>query len=113
MEDSLFTYADKYPAAAGYAKGSDTSKEAAVRLTTKKALHEIILGVLAVSPAGMTVDEMKPIVEMRLGRSFDRSTVAARFTELKSEAWGAAIVETPETRISPMNRPAHVHKINH
>ncbi len=110
----LFEHADRYPIVAGHAKGSDTSKEAADRLTDRTAIHKMILEILDHHyPLGLTVDEIKPIIEYKLRRNFDRSTIAARFTELKSAKFNCSIIETPDKRLSPMNRLAHVYKINH
>lgn len=100
----------KFPEAPGYAKNSDTSRAAAQRLTDRTFIHEKILTILKITPAGMTVDEMKPRLEIAMDRVFDRSTVAARFTELKA---AGKIAETDERRQTPMGRSATVYKIDY
>lgn len=98
-----------YPNSPGYAQGSATSKAAADSLTGHGEVASVVLR--AVRDAlnhGMTVDEAKIIVERALERDFDRSTVAARFTELKMNGM---IEETPATRPTPRGRSATVFRI--
>lgn len=99
-----------YPFTTGFAKGSATSKAAADSLQSRDAVAFAVLQALYVVGAhGYIVDEAKPIVEHALGRDFDRSTVAARFTELKEMGY---IEETSATRQTPRGRQAAVHKIS-
>lgn len=108
MEQSNFNFSARYPYEAGFSKNSDTSKEAAQKLTGKDALYEIILDLLRTVKKGFTVDEAKVLIEDRAKKEYDRSTIAARFTELKAIG---KIQETPETRKTPRGRNAHVYKI--
>lgn len=101
-------FSHQYPESPGYARRSETSREAATRLTDRDIIHDKILKILKITPAGMTVDEMKPRIEVALDREFDRSTIAARFTELKAKA---LIVETDERRQTPRGRSALVYKL--
>jgi len=57
---------------------------------------------------GLIVDESRIMVERALDRDFDRSTIAARFTELKARGM---IRETDERRQTPRGRKAAVFKI--
>lgn len=103
---------DKYPDQAGFAAGSDTSENAAEKLTMRKELHSFILVTMKTAyPDGFTVDELKVRAEVFFRRTFDRSTIAARCTEL-SDPKVAKIIATPETRLSPRKRPAHVYVMN-
>lgn len=103
---------DTYPDQPGFAAGSDTSQNAADKLTLRDELHTFISNRLEmIYPAGMTVDEMKVRVEQYFNRDFDRSTIAARFTEL-ADAKVRKIIALEETRLTPRNRPAHVYVAN-
>ncbi len=98
-----------YPNSPGYAKGSDTSKAAAESLSTHGELSFAVLrAVRNAGSIGIIVDDAKALVEDELGRSFDRSTVAARFTELKAQEM---IEETDQRRMTPRDRMATVFKI--
>ena len=107
MTHDLFDHADKYPISAGYAKDSDTSREAAHKVKDRHLIHDVIIELLVhAGKTGLTVDEAKPLVEAKLGRAMDRSTVAARFTELKA---ARRIYCLTDKRMTPMLRKAHVH----
>ena len=99
-----------YPDNPGYAQKSETSKQAASRLTCQSELHILILSELSDHGAtGLIVDEALPIVINKMQRHFDRSTVAARFTEMKI----MGLIETSDlTRLTPKNRSASVFVIN-
>lgn len=98
-----------YPQSPGYAKNSDTSKAAAHALTGHGAVSSAVLRAIRdAGNHGMIVDEAKIIIERVFERDFDRSTVAARFTELKE---GGMIEETNATRPTPRGRQATVFKI--
>lgn len=100
-----------YPNSPGYARNSDTSREAADRLTSKKALVDLIVNYLEHHQIydGSTVDEAVVFCQQHLERKFDRSTIAARFTELEAQG---VIVRTNDTRQSARGRRAavYVHK---
>ena len=82
---NLFDHAEKYPQSPGYAKGSETSREAAQRLTSRDAIAEIVLSAVDSSGKfGVTVDEVRPKVEASLGTK-ERTSIAARFTELEAQ----------------------------
>lgn len=72
-----------YPHTAGYAKNSETSKEAAESVYDREGLQFSVMAILFNNPLGLVVDDVKMVVEKIKGRTFDRSTIAARFTELK------------------------------
>lgn len=96
-----------YPNTPGHAAGSATSQAAAETLYDREGLHFFILAMLYTNPAGFTVDEVKGSLEEAKGRDFDRSTVAARFTELKAKEM---IADTNETRTSNRGKSATVWK---
>ncbi len=97
-----------YPETPGFAKHSETSKEAADLLTNKDELQGFIINYLQHSCiyGGSTVDEAKDRCEQHFERTFDRSTIAARFTELTEEG---VIVLTSEKRLTPRRRKAGVY----
>jgi hypothetical protein len=97
-----------YPHSPGFAANSDTSREAADRLTSKDELQGFILNYLqhGCIYTGSTVDEAKERCESHFERTFDRSTIAARFTELTEEG---LIVLTAEKRLTPRRRKAGVY----
>lgn len=96
-----------YPHSPGFAAGSETSQEAAERLTSKDELCGLIKRhLLEQVYNGSTVDEAKVYCEAQAGRDFDRSTVAARFTEL-TEAGEIAL--STEKRLTPKRRNAGVY----
>lgn len=98
-----------YPNTPGFAKWSDTSKEAADLLTDKPQIWYCILNAIKSSNNhGLTVDEVKPMVQWLMQRDFDRSTIAARFTEMKELGY---LEETDERRPTPRGRSATVFKI--
>ena len=83
---NLFNHADKYPNSAGYAKGSETSKEAAQKLTSREIISESVLHLVdAAAQFGITVDEARIRIENMLDKDFERSTIAARFSELTKQ----------------------------
>ena len=80
---NLFEHAEKYPREAGYAKGSETSREASEKLTSKQAISDAVLRLVDGSGAfGITVDDAREKIEVILNKKFERSTIGARFTEL-------------------------------
>lgn len=109
-----------YPDTPGFAAGSETSREAATRLTSKEELHSTILtymGQMTVvtlngqrytvgGEQGLTGDEALVVCQEMLGRTFDRGTIAARFTELKA---AGLIFETAGRRKSLRGRSSAVH----
>lgn len=98
-----------YPNTPGFAKGSDTSREAAEQLTDKpKIWWSILNSIKSANSHGLTVDEVKPMIQWLMQRDFDRSTVAARFTEMKELGY---LEETDERRPTPRGRSATVWKI--
>lgn len=111
---------NSYPETPGYVEGSETSREAATRLTPKEELHSTILTYMGQQTVitlngqrytvgmeqGLTGDEALVACQELLGRTFDRGTIAARFTELKHEG---LIVETAGRRPSLRGRSAAVH----
>lgn len=104
---NLFEYANKYPNSAGYAKNSETSKMAADQLRTKTFIREYVLSLLMRHGAhGLTPDEAKAIIERETNQSFDRTTIAARFTELKA---ADRIKLSGARRPTPRGRMAEVH----
>lgn len=96
-----------YPETPGYSRHSKTSKEASKKLKSKDALYSLILNhMVSVNTYGSTVDEMLAVCEKQHNRSYDRSTIAARFTELELSK---RIVKTNKTRKTPRNRNATVY----
>lgn len=96
-----------YPDTPGYARDSDTSREAAEKLTGKEFLHRHIVNFLTSKGThGATVDETKELLEEKTRREYDRSTIAARFTELEA---AGRIVRTEATRKSARGRRASVY----
>lgn len=104
----LFEHAEKYPNGPGYARGSDTSREAAERLTARTFIHDAVIELLEGRADGLIVDEVRAVMERRLGRKFDRTTIGARFTELEKLG---RIIKTDEKRQTPMGRNAAVYKL--
>lgn len=80
MQSDLFS--NPYPENPGYAKNSNTSFQAAEKLTGKDILYDVIIDYLRAHPEGATVDDLKIVCEDKMDRDYDRSTIAARFTEL-------------------------------
>lgn len=97
-----------YPNTPGHAAGSATSQAAAETLYDREGLHFFVLSCLYMTPSGLIVDEVKLQLEHEKGRTFDRSTVAARFTELKAQEM---IIETADTRTSNRGKAASVWKL--
>ena len=98
-----------YPNSPGYAQGSATSKAAAEALSGHGEISSAVLrAVRDAGSHGLIVDEGKIIIERALERDFDRSTIAARFTELKILG---LIEETNQRRKTPRERMAAVFKI--
>lgn len=97
-----------YPASPGFAAGSETSKGAADALTGRDAAQREVLKALYHHRDGLIVDEIKIVIEKTMGREFDRSTVAARCTELEARL---LIHATEGRRMSARNRPAAIYKI--
>lgn len=97
-----------YPNSPGYAKGSATSKAAADSLPDLTPMCRDILKELYTRPNGLIVDEVKQGLELSSLRTFDRSTIAARFTELTERSF---IKETEYTRKTPRGRQATVYVI--
>lgn len=83
---TLFDYANRYPRAPGFQKNSDTSREAARRLTSRETIEAEVMGLVQQSGAhGITVDEARQVIEGSLGKAFERTSIAARFTELEAQ----------------------------
>lgn len=83
---TLFDYANRYPRGPGFQKNSDTSREAAKRLTSRESIETEVIKLVEESGAhGVTVDEARDIIQRRLGREFERTSIGARFTELESQ----------------------------
>lgn len=98
-----------YPDTPGYARHSDTSKEAAENLTGKDALYSTILNYMrGLGYFGAIVDEALEVCEKCHARSYDRSTIAARFTELEAQG---RIMRTNQTRKTARNRNASVYVV--
>lgn len=98
-----------YPNSPGYARKSDTSREAAESLSGHRELSLTVLKVIyAAANHGLIVDEAKVIVERAMERDFDRSTIAARFSELKNQGY---IEETAERRKTQRQKNATVFRI--
>lgn len=97
-----------YPQSPGYAKGSDTSKAAAESLYNRDGLHFSVLQALYSAPNGLIVDQVKFIMQKAMNREFDRSTIAARFTELET----AGMITSTELRgVTLRGKPATIYKI--
>lgn len=97
-----------YKNSAGYATGSDTSRQAAQSLFQRGSLQFEVLKALYENHAGMVVDDA--LIHMRnvMKRDFDRSTIGARFTELKD----AGLIEATSGRgITARGKSAVVYKI--
>lgn len=94
-----------FPHSPGFARNSDTSRQAAETLSNKDKMQRLIIEYMGIMPGGITPDEAKSYLERILDREFDRSTVAARFTELKELG---RIIETAERRKTPRGKPAAV-----
>lgn len=96
-----------YPEDAGYAKNSDTSREAAEMLTDRTQIQNYVVRKIGnAGQNGMTVDEMKVAAEEYFRRGFDRSTIAARFTELEADK---RIVKSNLKRKTPRKRWAYAY----
>ena len=98
-----------YPNSPGYASGSATSRMAAEQLTGR---GEIVMAVLrrlyVAANTGRTVDELKASIEATMERTFDRTTIGARVTELQALGY---VQPTNDTRKTPRGRQATVFKI--
>lgn len=96
-----------YPEDAGYAKNSDTSREAAESLHDRKAVQNYVVSKIAsAGQGGMTVDELKIAAETFFNRGFDRSTIAARCTEMES---AKRIQRSNIKRMTPRKRFAYAY----
>lgn len=86
-----------YPNSPGYARNSATSREAAETLYNRDGLHFGVLQALYNNPHGLIVDDVKRIMQIYMKREFDRSTIAARFTELEAAGMIEATDKTAKT----------------
>ena len=97
-----------YPQTTGYAKGSDTSKAAAESLYNRDGLHFGVLNALYNNPHGLVVDDVKRLMQAQMKREFDRSTIAARFTELQA----AGMLQETELRgVTARGKSATIYKL--
>lgn len=97
-----------YPNSPGYAKGSETSQAAAETLYNREGLHFAVLQCLYNKAQGLVVDDVKYLVQRSMGRDFDRSTVAARFTELEAQG---LIESTDQRGVTARGKSATIYKI--
>lgn len=97
-----------YPNTPGFAKGSATSENAARTLYDRDSIQFGILISLYAVPGGLNVDDTRKQVEVARKRDFDRSTIAARFTELEA---AGMIQATDKTAPSRRGKPATVYKL--
>ena len=97
-----------YPNTPGHAKGSATSENAARTLYDREGIHFGILISLYAVPVGLNVDDARRVVETSRKRDFDRSTIAARFTELEA---AGMIKATDKTAPSRRGKPATVYTL--
>lgn len=89
-----------------YQPHSETSKEAADRLTSKRHMYGVILtSLLAAETEGLTGDELLG----RFSPETHRGTVSARLIELEREG---EIVKTNRTRKSRLNRPSSIYVLS-
>lgn len=96
-----------YPESPGYARNSETSQEAAINLKSKDYLYSTILSNMkGMAEYGVIVDEALEVCQKCHNRTYDRSTIAARFTELEAQG---RIIRTNKTRKTPRNRKASVY----
>lgn len=74
-----------YPTSAGFVKGSDTSKQAAEQLQTQgRIATAVLLALRQAGRDGLIVDEARIFAQDMNKEEYERSTVAARFSELKN-----------------------------
>ncbi len=97
-----------YSQSAGYAKGSDTSRAAAETLYDRDGLQFFVLAFLYMHSQGLVVDDVKKAAQTRFKRDYDRSTIAARFTELEA---AEMIRATDERGKSARGKSATIYKI--
>ena len=97
-----------YPSSPGYSNNT-TSRAAAESLPDMSDMKQRIINILYNASCGRTVDELRVELESDLKRTFDRTTIGARMTEMVMQGY---IRETYETRLTPRNRQATVYKID-
>ena len=97
-----------YPQTTGYAKGSDTSRAAAETLYDREGLQFAVMSCLYNNPQGLVVDDVKKYVQHIKQRDFDRSTIAARFTELEA---AGMLKATDERGTSARGKSATIYKL--
>lgn len=97
-----------YKNSPGFAAGSATSKNAAATLYDRDGIQFGIMTALYAVPTGLNVDDARRVVETARRRDFDRSTIAARFTELEAAGMVAA---TDKTSPSRRGKPSTVYKL--
>lgn len=96
-----------YPAGPGYARDSETSRVAAERLTSHEAIYDTCLQfILDAGHYGATVDDAWKHCEAEHRKTYDRTTIGARFTKMLKDG---KIVKTELTRPTRHDRPATVH----
>lgn len=97
-----------YPQSPGYAQGSATSREAAESLYNRDGLHFGVLNALYNNPHGLVVDDVKSLMQKSMNREFDRSTIAARFTELQA---AGMLQETDLRGVTARGKSATIYKL--
>ena len=101
-----------YPHDVGFQKTSETSFQAARKCGKTAAVIEtaVIQHLMLCRHYGSTVGEAREKIQEWSRKSYDRSTIGARFTELKHRG---EIVMTEQTRkdpVSGMNVSVFIHK---
>ncbi len=97
-----------YPNSPGYAQGSATSKAAAESLYNRDGLHYAVLNSLYNNHHGLVVDDVKRLMQVSMKREFDRSTIAARFTELEA---AGMLIATEERGRTARGKSATIYKL--
>lgn len=96
-----------YPKGPGFARGSDTSLYAAETLTSHEAIYDTCLQFIKdAGHYGATVDDAWAHCEKEHRKTYDRTTVGARFTKLLSDG---KILKTEMRRPTRHGKPATVH----
>lgn len=94
-----------YPQTPGFQAHSDTSREAAERLTTAEDMESRIYALLDTYESGWTCDELAAYLSEHGYPSIQAGTVSARLRGLETKGRAVQSLETRQTRA---NRPAHV-----
>lgn len=97
-----------YPHKPGHAPDSATSREAADRLSHSDLFNSVLDFIYVSNADGCTVDEALKFMETKMQRTFDRTTIGARFTEARLNGF---IEDTGKTRLTPRLRRASVYRI--